>query len=421
MSRTIAFVNGIVVCMDENRTVLNPGHVVIEGDRIVKVTQRIEDVDSHQPAEVIDVKGKIVFPGLINTHMHMRPSRGFGDGLNTPDWHVNYVDRISELMTESDAYDGALLAFTELVRSGTTCALGMTIHGDPEFEAIRKSGVRARLVPHAESEEALRQHMRLIRSQSGGEEDLVRHWLGFEVTSIFETALLREVRECADETGVPIHTHFSEWDREAMEPLVESGLLGPDLILAHCVHVNDEEIGLLAKHQVKVAHNPKSNMRLGSGIAPIMEMLRQGVNISLGTDGPLSTYKLDMWEEIRSAALLQRVLNAKNLQAWEVLEMATINGARALGMEASIGSIEEGKKADLIVLDINKPHLTPLQIEGPNSNLAPLLVFSVSGSDVESTMVDGKFLMKNREIHFVDEDQLIERVNRISERIISNL
>lgn len=421
LGKTSALVNAIVVCMDENRTILNPGHVVFKDNVIIEITDQMEDLKSYDIDERIDVKNKVVFPGLINTHMHMRPARGFGDGLTTPEWHVKYVDKISELMLPKDCYFGAKLSYAELIRGGTTTILGMTIHGEQEYEAAEDMGIRARFVPHAETTAHLDKHIEKIFSQKGTESDLVRNWLGIEVTSIFSVEQLREIRKCANKTGNRIHTHFSEWERESLNPLLESELLGNDLILAHCVHLNDHEIQQLAKHGVFVAHNPKSNMRLGSGIAPIIKMKEANITVSLGTDGPLSTYKLDMWEEIRTAALLQRVFNVQSLNSWEVLEMATINGAKAMGMESSIGSLEVGKKADMIVIDMEQLHTTPLVVDGLHQNIAPLLVFAVSQTDIETVVVDGKFVMKNKEITNVDIPELIGKVNEIGKRIMSQL
>lgn len=421
MGEQTALINGIVVCMDRKRTVLNRGHVVFQNDLIVQITDKFEEIDFNRIDQILDVSGKVVFPGLINSHMHMRPARALGDGFNTPDWHDMYVDPISERMTPEDAFWGAQLAFAELVKSGTTTCLGMTIHGEPEFEAAVNIGIRTRLVPHAEDYEALRINMEEVSEQSGDEQDLVRHWLGMEVTSLFDTEQLNEMRICANKTGSRIHTHFSEYNRESIDLLLESDFLDEDVILAHCVHVNTEEIQILGDKGVSVVHNPKSNMRLGSGIAPIVEMKEQHVNVSLGTDGPLSTYKIDMWEEIRNAALLHRLNDPQALNAWDVLEMATINGAKALGMDSVTGSLEVGKKADIIVIDVNKPHTAPLIKDGPHSNIVPLLVFAISGSDIDTTIINGEMIVKDKQILTINEEDAINEVNERGKRIVNDL
>jgi len=420
MGHRKAYINGIVVCMDKKRTVLNPGHIVIEDDKIVQVTGNINDI---AVSEFIDSANKVVFPGLVNTHAHMRPVRGLGDGLGTWDWHVQYVDKISAAMTEEDAYVGGMMTFAESLSCGVTTIQGMTIYGEPELQAAREAGLRVRLVPHAEDYHALNEHNRKVLDQDGSEEDLTRFWLGMEITPCFSQDQLQEVRRIADKTGSRIHTHFSEWEREPLELLVKSDFLCKNLTLAHCIHVNDEEIAIMASHGVSVSHNPKSNMKTGSGIAPILKMRKMGMNVALGTDGPLCTYKLDQWEEIRTAAMLQRVAaeNAKVLDAWDVLEMATINGAKAMGMERDIGSIETGKKADLILIDTEKIHCCPLDPDGKHNNIASILAFSVSGSDIVEVMVNGRVLLRDGIFLELDNKRLLEEVKESSKRILAKV
>jgi len=238
--------------------------------------------------------------------------------------------------------------------------------------------------------------------------------------------LLRKVREAASSLKVGVHIHLAESEGASrlikerygtgeVELLGSAGFLGPDVLAAHCTHLSERDIELLAEHHVKVAYNPVANMKLALGIARVKEFFDAGMTVGLGTDGPASNNSLDMFETIKFAALSQKMfyVDPRVLPSLKVLEMATTDGARALGIGNSVGSLEVGKRADLILLDVNKPHLTPMH------NPYASLVYSARGSDVDTTMVDGRILMENREVKTLDEGEVIERGRRTALEIIS--
>ncbi|MEM3515008.1 MAG: amidohydrolase, partial [Candidatus Hadarchaeum sp.] len=242
------------------------------------------------------------------------------------------------------------------------------------------------------------------------------------------TECLQKVKELAKEFGVGIHIHLAESSEEVkqttekygkrpVEYLNSIGFLGPEVLAAHCIWVTDKEIKLLKDNGVKPVHNPTSNMKMGSGIAPVPEMLASGIPVALGTDGAASNNSLDMFKEMKLASLLAKArrLDPTVLPAMKALEMATINGAAALGLQAELGSLEVGKKADLIIVDLRKPHLSPMH------DIVSHLVYSASGSDVDTVIVDGKILMEKGEVLTLDEEKVLELAQRTSDDLVSRL
>jgi 5-methylthioadenosine/S-adenosylhomocysteine deaminase len=261
----------------------------------------------------------------------------------------------------------------------------------------------------------------------------VRYWLGFDNLVDCTPKYLEQVRETFAKFDVGIHTHLNETHGRIAATVEKfgdlptcalemEGVLGRRTVVAHCIHLEPEEKAILQRTGTSIVHNPVSNMRLGNGAAPIAEMMERGVNVCLGTDGMLSAYKLDHFETMRIAAMLQRVTrhDCQVLPAWRVLEMATINGARALGLENEIGSLQAGKRADLIVLDANAPHMTP-RARGGHGNLATLLVYAAHGSDVETVLVDGEIVVKDRKLTRVDETVVRDDAQAASDRILAGV
>lgn len=439
MSETIGIYGPTIITMDSSRRIYEDGYVVIKEDKVVEIGSGRTKKRSNSDIE-INASGKVVIPGLVNAHVHTRPVRAVGDGFTTYDWHNLYVDPISSVLTEEDSYAGGLLAFAELIKSGTTCALAMTNIPQGCARAAQDIGIRAVVCPHAadhpehmSSCDRFEDNLELVKNQSDKSDERVRYWFGFEGLLGTSFNLIKKIREVASKFKVGIHTHVGETEGEVeiikekygkreVEYLHDLGLLNSDVVLTHCVWIDRNEIEILARNNVNVVHCPISNMKLASGIAPILEMKDRGVNVALGTDGMLSSFKLDMFEVMRVACMLQRVnkLDAKALNAEDALQMATIGGAKALGLDKYISSIEEGKKADLAIVDFKKVNLNPIA-PGKHKNIIPLLVFSAYGSDVDTVIIDGKIILREGKLININEEEIIHRASKSANRILNQI
>jgi 5-methylthioadenosine/S-adenosylhomocysteine deaminase len=438
MTTSVAIVGPTIVTMNDAREVIDEGTVVIDRGRFAAVTRGTRDPGADR---LIRGDGCALLPGLINCHLHTRPGRALGDGLSLFDWHALYPDNFCRQMTEADSRAGALLAFADSLRRGTTTVMDMTCKPAGAFAAAEEIGIRARIVPLAAD----------AASAGGGACDVysefvdgldgrvpppgarVQYWLGFDAVNGVDEATLRRMAADAKRLGVGIHGHMSEsrddagWtDRERGVPaaiyLGRAGVLGPRTLLAHCNWLVPEEIALLADTGTCVSHNPTSNMKLGTGVAPVTELRARGVTVGLGTDGMLSNFHLDMFEVMRGACMLQRIhrLDADALLSWDVLEMATRDGARALGEAQDLGSVEAGKRADAVLLDLGAPHFRPL-VRGRHDNLAALLVWCAHGSDVRTVIVDGTVVVEDRRLCLANEAAIMDEAQRTAERLLAAL
>jgi 5-methylthioadenosine/S-adenosylhomocysteine deaminase len=361
--------------------------------------------------------------------------------LSLFDWHALYPDGFCRQMTEADSRAGALLAFADSLKRGTTTVVDMTCRPAGAFAAAEELGIRARIVPLAADArfadggacDVYSEFIDGLRGRVPGPEARVQYWLGFDAVNGVEEATLRQMGEDAQRLGVGIHGHMSEsrddagWtDRERGVPaavyLERAGVLGPRTLLAHCNWLTSEEIALLAETGTSVSHNPTSNMKLGTGVAPVGDLRARGVTVGLGTDGMLSSFHLDMFEVMRGACMLQRIhrLDAHALMSWDVLEMATRAGAKAVGHGDDLGSIEAGRRADAILIDLSAAHFRPL-IRGRHDNLAALLVWCAHGSDVRTVVVDGTVVVDDRRLCLGDEAAIMDRAQRTAERLLAAL
>lgn len=376
--------------------------------------------------EMIDASRCAVLPGFVQTHIHLCQTimRGAADDLRLIDWLKKRVWPMEAAHNPASLYASARLGIAEMILGGTTTALTMeTVNYTEEvFRAVEESGFRATIgkcmmdkgaeVPAALAEKtraSIRESLTLLDEWHGRADGRIRYAFAPRFAVSCTRALLEEVAALSQERGVGIHTHASESQeeiaivrqetgRENIHYLESIGLTGPRTVLAHCVWATAEEIALLASTKTAVSHCPSSNLKLGSGIAPVAEMLEAGVKVSLGADGAPCNNRLDMLTEVRSAALLQKVRRGPEaLPASLALRLATIDGARALGLEHEIGSIEEGKRADLILINLDKLHLTP------QPDIVSTIVYSAERADVETVLIDGKLLMKNRQLLTLDE------------------
>ncbi|CAM2846475.1 amidohydrolase [Paenibacillus sediminis] len=423
--------NGSIVSMtgDEDPFI---GDLLIENDRIASIQPDITaDAD-----EIISAKGMVVMPGLINAHNHTPMSllRGFSDDLKLMDWLEKKMLPAEERMNEEDIYWGAKLAMAEMIRSGTTSFADMYIHMNQIAEAVKEVGMRASLTRglvfnHNDGGKRLTEAIDLIKRWSGQADGKITTMFGPHAPYTCPPEPLKEVIHLAVEINIPIHIHLAEtveeltiirnrYHQTPAEYLAHLGMFEKlHVLLAHGVHLNDKDIRLLQGMRGGVVHNPVSNLKLGCGIAPISSMMKQGITVGLGTDGAGSATTLDMFEEIKTAAWLQK-LNAADptvMSAKEALRMATIGGAKLLHIDHETGTLEVGKKADMILIDMNKPHLQPIhQVES-------LLAYSATGSDVHTTIVNGTILMRNRELLTIDEDELIQQASYRAKRLVQGL
>jgi 5-methylthioadenosine/S-adenosylhomocysteine deaminase len=421
---------GYVVTMDPQRRVIEGGSVAVEGNRITGVAKEIKE----RAEVVINARGKVVLPGLINAHTHLSMTllRGVADDMQLMKW-LEKIWSIEKHLKAEDCYAGALLGCLEMIKSGTTCFADMYFYMEDVARAVEESGLRGVLsygiiemddLKRRESE--LSKGESLVKDWHGKAEGRILTMFGPHAPYTCSPECLMKVKELAKKYDVGIHTHLSEtrdevkqmikkYGRRPVKHLDSIGFLGPEVLAAHCVWLNEKEIKILHDRGVKPVHNPVSNMKLSSGVAPVPEMLAAGIPVALGTDGAASNNSLDMFKEMKFAALLNKSyrFDPVAVPAMSALEMATVNGATALGLGSELGSIEVGKKADLVLVDIGKPHLTPLH------NLISHLVYSAVGSDVETTIVDGRILMLERRVLVLDEDKVLRLAQKSSDDLLA--
>jgi len=430
---------GAVVTMDGERRVLDNGFVAIRGERIVEVGDAAQlAAKAYRPKQVIDARGKVVLPGLINTHTHipMVLFRGIADDLNLQDWLTKYIfPAEAKNVTREFVVAGTRLGLAEMIRGGTTTYADMYYFEDAIAEETKKAGVRGVLgetvidfpVPDNKTwPEAMSYTEKFIQRWKG--DALITAAIAPHAPYTVNTAHLNEVRAMAEKLDSPIIIHLAEapTETEFMDKTYNSrpaaylekiNFLSPRVLAAHVVHVNDEEIAVLKRREVGVGHCPQSNMKLASGTAPIPAMLKAGVRVGLGTDGAASNHDLSMWEEIDTAAKLHKLISGDPtaVPAQEALAMATIGGARAIHQEREIGSLEAGKRADVIVVDLNAPHLVPLY------NFYSHLVYAAKASDVNDTIVNGRVLMRNRRLLTINEEAAKAAARQYQKQVAQSL
>jgi cytosine/adenosine deaminase-related metal-dependent hydrolase len=441
---------GWIITMDNERRIIRSGGVAIEDGVIIDVGKQDQlDKDYKFYADIlINAERDIVLPGLINTHVHLAQGllRSCADYLSLIEWLKDRVWPLQGNYTKQEALASAKLVVLEMIKTGTTTFLETGLVGrygpDEIIEMIYSTGMRAAIARHimdlrgyATRENIL--HEGLVETREYSLNDTVRlikkyHgwgnkiwiWFGPRTPGAVSTELYREIVAKARELNTGITMHLSEV-RDDVEYTIKNfgkrpiefahwlGLTGRNVILVHVVWVEDFEIKILAETQTNVSHNPSSNMKLASGAARISDMLKYGVNVTLGTDGGPSNNSYDLMREMKHAALLQplRTLKPDAIRAEDILEMATIRGAKALMIDHLVGSIERGKRADLIIIDYWQPHLHPL------NNPISHLVYAASGYDVKHSIIDGKIVMFNRRILTVNEEEVITEAEKAAWRL----
>lgn len=430
--------NGIIVTMGKEGKIFEDGAVVVEGNRIIDVDKSHRIEKKHRGDVVIDARGKAVIPGLIDLHIHTALLRGVCDDIPLVPYVEKFWAPYTGALRPSETYAAALLSYTEAVKSGTTCVNDIYRHMIKCAEAAEKVGIRAVLASEATEEksfarETLRDNERLIIEKEGAADGRIRTSVGIDWFPTSSIEFLEKAVDLADKYGVGIHAHTNEsivevemckkrHGKAPIELAYDLGLLRPKFVGAHCVWLSNREIKMLKETKASVSHNPTSNAKLGSGVAPIPELLKAGVNVGLGHDDTTCNNNADMFEAMKLASLLQRAsrLDAGIMTAGQVLEMATVNGARALGLGEEIGSIESGKKADLVLVNLKSVRLTPLILRR-YPNLLSHLVYSAHGDDVDTVIVDGKVVMKNRALINVDEAEVLERAQKACDDLLDRV
>jgi len=431
MNPTILHADHLIL-MDQNNTIIPNGAVLVGSDGRIQAVGAASNILAANPGvEVKRLENCLLMPGLINTHAHSGLLRGTAEGLPVWEWLQQFIDPMHRVVNEREAEIASYLCYAEALLSGTTTIVDMWRHMHGSAKAAAQLGIRAVLVPYVAEHpdhdyfETLNTNEALIQQWHGGADGRVHVWVGLEHMFYATPEAYQRAMDIAKHYRVGFHTHSNEskFDVEEtqrrhnmrpVEALETFGLLdAPRVLLAHCVWLSDHEIELLAKHHVGVAHNPVSNMKLASGAARVEDLLAAGVAVGLGTDGEKENNNLDMFEEMKTSSLLAKLskLDASALDAWTVCRMATITGARALGLDSEIGSIEVGKQADLIAVRTDTPRMTPL-LTGSDGNLHHNLVHAVQGGDVDMTMVRGKILVEGGKLLTADLQELIADMNK---------
>jgi 5-methylthioadenosine/S-adenosylhomocysteine deaminase len=424
---------GTILTMDKKGSLIPRGHLAIRGDSIAALGEG--DGNGIKARKVIDTRGGLILPGLINAHTHaaMTLFRGLADDLPLMEWLTNYIFPVESRMDGDFVKTGSLLACAEMILSGTTTFCDMYLFEDEVAKAADRAGMRCVVGEvlydfpspnYGAVEDGLKYTESLIKKWQGNP----RVSIAVEPHSLYtcSPSLLEAANDLALRYGVPLVIHVAEtrseveevkkrYGRKPFEHLAALNVLGPHVIADHCVHLDDTEIERIVEYGVKPVHNPESNMKLASGVSPVFKLLARGAKVGLGTDGCASNNNLDLFTEMDMAAKLNKVeaMDPTVLDALTVLKMATSMGAEVLGLSHEVGSLEPGKKADIIVIDTHKPHLTPMY--NPYSHL----VYAARGSDVSHTIIDGTLVMEERRLLSLDLNEVMDKASEKSKAVLS--
>ena len=425
--------NGIILPMTSSteENAYFKGSVGIEGERIAFVSSEPGKaqgfLSSHKDCTRIDATGKVVMPGMINTHTHVAMAllRGISDDVPLMEWLEQHIWPIEGKMGYQEVFDGARLGILEMLMGGTTTFVDMYPYEEAVAEAAEKAGIRA-LVSPCPRMDHFENDWRQVQKRFSGSR-LVTMWMGPHAIYTLSGEHMQRSISLSKELGVGSHIHLAETQTEqtncmaqhGMSPtqlLEKEGLFTTRTLAAHCVVMSDEDIEILHRNGVSVAHNPQSNMKLASGIAPVKKMLDAGVNVAIGTDGASSNNDLDMWEEMRTASLLQKVstMDPCAIPAYTALQMATVNGAKAIEREGELGILNAGALADVLLVDIETPHLYP------HTNLVSELVYSTHASDVDTVIINGNIVVKNRKCLSMNAKEVCATAQKHIDRLMQN-
>lgn len=419
-----------IQCFGREDAPIADGCIAIDNDRIHFAGPRKDFGKGFEEDVTIEGEGKLALPGLINTHTHaaMTGLRGVGGDMDLFQWLHEKIFPAEDKLTGEDVYWLTMLGIAEMIRNGITAFADMYVFEDQVAQAVADTGIRAslsRAVVSGEGEDArFAEAQALYDTWHGKAEGRIRTMMSAHAVYTCTDSTLIRIRDMAKEMGVPVHIHISETYKEVTDCvrehkntppryLCDLGFFDVPILAAHCVHVDEADIEILKAYDVKVAHNPVSNLKLGSGIAPVPQMLKKGICVALGTDGASSNNNLSVLRELREAALIHKgaAMDPTLVTACQACRMATVNGAEALGWTDEIGTLEVGKKADLILLDVTAPHWIPEQ--EPCAGLA----YAAQEGDINTVIVDGNVLMENRELVNMDMEEIGAKVQDIHDRI----
>lgn len=424
--------NATVLTMNDRNEILEHTDVAIKDGVIEKIGPDL--AKTADGAQIIDGSGKLVMPGLINGHCHvpMTLLRNYADDMALQTWLFDHIFPVEAKLNEDDVYWGSLVGIMEMLSTGTTCFADMYYFMDAIASAVESSGIRAQLSrgqtcmdsgTDFSENQAMRESVDFVRKWNGAAEGRITAAMAPHAIYTCSPDYIRAIVKNAEKLDVPIHVHLDETMTEHEDSLknfgktptahlYDLGVFERKTIAAHCVCITDDDMRLLEEKGVSIIHCPASNLKLASGIAPIPKAISKGLNVCIGTDGASSNNNLNLWEDMYLTSILHKgsAQDPLVLPAAEVLRMATVNGAKALGLPDT-GSIQEGYKADLIIIDLDKPHLKPLH------NLYSAVVYSAQSSDVVMTMVDGRILYQDGEFKTIDKEKVYANLERVCKRL----
>lgn len=424
----IVIKNPLVIIPDGDKDVIVEKDIYIEGSTIASIGEKPE---GFREEKRIDGTDRLVIPGMVNAHTHsyMSVFRNVADDLSFQDWLFGTVMPLEDQLVDRDAYYGVGLAILEMMKSGTTCFSDMQMHIHQTTQAVKESSMRAvigrGLVGNGNDEAGSSRLAQAYEEMEAFKDcDRLTFRLAPHAPYTCDEEYLNIVAREAKEKGLGIHIHLSESRFEVEEAVKNFGCSPIELCerahifdvpaaAAHCVHISEKDMEILKRKGVSVITNPASNMKLGNGFAPVPRLMEYGINVCLGTDGASSNNTLNLFHELSLLTLIHKGANetAQCVSAGEGFRIATINGARAIGLESRIGSLEAGKKADMAILNLNTPSLTP------RNNLLAGLCYSANGSEVETVIIDGKITMEDRRVLTMDEEKIYYEIGRICRRL----
>lgn len=421
--------NTYILTMEEE--ILIKGDILIDGQTIAALGEVPSELLLDEAVTVIDGENTLSMPGLINTHTHigMTLLRSFADDMELMPWLNDAIWPAEAKMSDEDIYWGSKLAIAEMIQSGITTFADMYSSMEEVARAVAESGIRANLCRGAlaitdSDDHSIRENRELFQHWHNGADGRIKVWVGPHAPYTCPPEYFAKLVALAKELGTGLHIHVAEtldeiqqikegYNQTPVEYLLANGAFEVPVLAAHCVHLTEKDMAILAQYNAGVAHNPASNMKLASGVAPVPQLLAQGVNVGLGTDGPSSNNSLNLFRDMTLCSFVHKVntMDPTTLKAFDVLKMATIGGAKALRWDDEIGTLTVGKKADVIMLDLNKPHFCPW------NNTISDLVYSAQGGDVKNSIIDGKIVMQDYQLLGWDLQDVYQKATRSARKI----
>lgn len=417
--------NAVLLDMVKDEPNVRKADILIDNNKISKIEEEIDD----EEAKIIDAKEMVVMPGLVNTHTHLAMSifRGYKDDQKLMDWLENAIFPVEDKLSPDDIYWNSFLSCIELIKSGTTTFNDMYFRMDKTIEAVEQSGLRG-VIAWCVTDTSIKDKItrtREFHEKYNHEDSRIKIYVSAHAPYSCSPDTMELCVDLAKELNTGLHIHLSEtlqeekiikerYNKTGTEYLNDLHVFDVPVVLAHGIYISDSDLQILKNIKGGISHNPISNCKLSSGICDVTKLRKNHINVGIGTDGIGSTTTLDMFEEMKTAAYLQKIntMEPTSINAYDILKMATIEGARVLGLEDEIGTIEVGKKADLIFINTNKTHLYP------ENDLCTNLVYSANGSDVDTVIIDGKLIMQNRKLLDINEKHVKKNIAKVVKRLL---